>query len=306
MEPSTPAAHETERSWRKKAIAFYWENEFLILIILAIVLARAYPPLGAEYLHPEITATWIAVGFIFVLAGVGLRTEEFSRALKQWQFNAFVEVFNFGAVSALVFGLSRALLAANALSRDLANGMAICACLPITVNMVIVLTNSAGGDEAAAVFHAAFSNLVGVFLSPLLILGYLGVSADIKLYDVFYKLALKVVLPTIIGQVLQKTSPAVRAFSQRNKTAFKLAQQYALAFIVYTVFCKTFQKESDTSIGNIFLMSKFCWLGLKILLLLGMRKSHPPRTLSRPRFLVSAAAMGLPYSLFPIRFPRCS
>lgn len=241
--------------WRKKAIAFYWENEFLILIILAIVLARAYPPLGAKYLHPDITATWIAVCFIFVLAGLGLKTAELSRALRQLKFNAFVQLFNFGAVSALVYGLSRALIATNILSEDLAAGMTICACLPMTINMVMVLTKSAGGDEAAAIFHAAFGNLLGVFLSPLLILGYLGVTADIELYDVFYKLALKVVLPTFIGQVVQKTSPAVVAFTQRHKSAFKLAQQYALVFIVYTVFCKTFQKESESSIGDIFLMS---------------------------------------------------
>jgi hypothetical protein len=46
-------------------VDFYFTNEFLVLVVLAIVLAKAYPPLGAEYLRPEITATWIAVIFIF-------------------------------------------------------------------------------------------------------------------------------------------------------------------------------------------------------------------------------------------------
>lgn len=51
---------------------FYWANEFLILVVSAILLARAYPPLGADYLQPRITATWIAVVFIFCKCGVGL------------------------------------------------------------------------------------------------------------------------------------------------------------------------------------------------------------------------------------------
>ena len=52
------------RAWRKWC-AVYATNSFLILVICAILLAFAYPPLGAVYLAPQITATWIAVMFIF-------------------------------------------------------------------------------------------------------------------------------------------------------------------------------------------------------------------------------------------------
>ena len=44
---------------------FYWGNEFVCLVVIVILLARAYPPLGADYLQPHITSTWIAVLFIF-------------------------------------------------------------------------------------------------------------------------------------------------------------------------------------------------------------------------------------------------
>jgi hypothetical protein len=47
------------------ALKIYLQFEFLILIIIAICLAAAYPPLGADYLQPQITSTWIAVIFIF-------------------------------------------------------------------------------------------------------------------------------------------------------------------------------------------------------------------------------------------------
>lgn len=53
------------RPFLNKVIDFYWANEFVILVVIAILIARAYPPLGAEYLYPQITATWIAVVFIF-------------------------------------------------------------------------------------------------------------------------------------------------------------------------------------------------------------------------------------------------
>ena len=254
--PSTDDSDDDNKNPFHRAVAFYWANEFLILVVCAILLARAYPPLGADYLQPEITATWLAVCFIFVLAGLGLKTAEFAKAFQQLRFNVTVQVFNFGVVSASVYGLSRGLEAASILSQDLADGMVVCASLPMTINMVLVLTKASGGDEAAAIFNAAAGNLMGVFLSPVLILGYLGVTGDIDLVEVFYKLALRVVVPVVVGQVLQKTSEAVMEFVQKHKKHFKAAQQYCLVFIVYTVFCRTFEDDSSSSIGDIFLMSK--------------------------------------------------
>ena len=68
---TVPSTEEDEINPRR--FARYWsklcnvyeEYEFLLLIVLAIALAKAYPPLGTDYLAPKITATWVAVIFIF-------------------------------------------------------------------------------------------------------------------------------------------------------------------------------------------------------------------------------------------------
>lgn len=247
----------------------YKKNDFIIQVIIAILLARAYPPLGAEYLQPQITSTWIAVLFIFVLAGLGLKTKEFKKAFQRLWFNLAVQTFNFGVVSSIVFGASHGLIQVGAIPKSLADGMVVCASLPLTINMCLVLTKSAGGDEASAIFNAAFGNMVGVFLSPALILGYLGVSGDVELWEVFYKLALRVVLPVTVGQLLQKFCPPVVAFNTKHKPKFKKAQQLALVYIVYTVFCRTFSREDDdTNVGDIFIMIAilFCLLCLCMIL----------------------------------------
>lgn len=110
--------------------------------------------------------------------------------------------------------------------------------------------------------HLSAGNMVGVFLSPILILGYLGVTGDVDLIEVFYKLALRVVLPVAVGQIIQKKMPKVVAYYKANKKYFKKLQEYCLVFIVYTVFCRTFEDESDSSIGDIFLMIVFVFLFL--------------------------------------------
>lgn len=261
---------------------FYWDNEFLALVLLSILLAYAYPPLGGRYLAPHITATWIAVFLIFLLSGISLKSEELSKAFQRLKFNAFVQIFNFFVVSSLTFGFSRLMIHAGAIDKSLADGMVISTSVSITVNMVIVLTKSSGGDEAAAIFNAAFGNIVGVFLSPALVLMYLNINIDgngtADLGQVFYKLSLRMILPIAIGQIIHKFySPAVN-FVKENKRHFKHLQEYCLVFIVYTTFCRQFlKKESDeTPVGDIFIMIAFvflllitsmvlAWYGLKLL-----------------------------------------
>jgi sodium/bile acid cotransporter 7 len=58
------------------------------------------------------------------------------------------------------------------------------------MNMLMVITKSAGGDEAAAVFHCAVGNLLGAFVSPFLIFTYLGVDTHVDLPVAFTKLAI--------------------------------------------------------------------------------------------------------------------
>ena len=134
------------------------------------------------------------------------------------QFNIFVQVFNFFVVSAIVYACTRLLIASEVLSEGMANGMVVCSCLPMTISSVAVLTKISGGDEAAAIFNSACSNLVAVFLSPALILGYVSVSGEVDVYRVFVKIALRVVLPVVVGQFLQKRSQMAVKFVQHSSS----------------------------------------------------------------------------------------
>jgi len=246
-----PAAQASRLDFIKKV---YGTHTFLIHVLIGILLAWAYPPLGGKYLAPHITAKWVAVIFIFVMAGLGLKTEEFANAFKQFRFNLTVQIFNFMAVSGLVFGVSRFLLTFNLIAKNLADGMVICSCLPMTINMVLVMTKSAGGEEAAAVFNAAFGNMLGVFITPLLILMYLGEETSMKLGPVFFKLGVRVLVPITVGQLLKNFVPPVKSFVTEHKPKFKKLQEWALVFIIYTVFCHTFLGEVETTAVDALIM----------------------------------------------------
>jgi len=77
-EEENPEKEFCHRRIANGLLNFFFTYEFPILILLVIPIAKAYPPLGATYLAPRITASWIAVMLIFLFSGLGLRTDELS------------------------------------------------------------------------------------------------------------------------------------------------------------------------------------------------------------------------------------
>jgi solute carrier family 10 (sodium/bile acid cotransporter), member 7 len=237
-----------------RAHDLYEKFDFPIHVLIGILIAWLYPPLGAVYVAPMITANWVAVCYIFVLFGLGVRTEEFTSALTKMPFNALVQVYNFGFISGVVFGVTRLLAMAGILTQNLADGMAICGCLPMSINVGIVLTMAAGGDEAVAIFNTSFGNFVGVFLSPALILGYLGTIGYVDVGQVYMKLSLIVIVPLIVGQLIQRLVRPVREFYFAHKKTFKKTAEWALVFIIFTIFSRNFYSGSKVPIGQVFIL----------------------------------------------------
>jgi len=261
---------------------FYSANSFLLKAIMAVLAAKLYPPLGATYLHPEITSTWIAVVFIFVMAGLSfefhdLNNTDTAATRRGCFFNTFVLVLNFGVPSLLVFGTTLFLRRQfNLVSQELTDGMFVCACMPISINMVIVLTKFAKGDQRAAVSLAAIGSLLGLVVSPTLILLYIGVEPAIDITtNLLVKLVLRIIVPTLVGQLLKLSSTVVELM-ERYKNYFKSGQEWASVYIVYTAFCKSFFASLDTGAMGIFCMAVaevmillvsmlLAWYSLKIL-----------------------------------------
>jgi sodium/bile acid cotransporter 7 len=242
------------QQFKHRLYDFYEKFDFPIHVLIGILIAWLYPPLGAVYVAPMVTANWVAVCYIFVLFGLGVRTEEFTSALTKMPFNALVQVYNFGFISAVVFGVTRLLALLGVLTQNLADGMAICGCLPMSINVGIVLTMAAGGDEAVAIFNTSFGNFVGVFLSPALILGYLGTIGYVNVGQVYMKLSLIVIVPLIVGQLIQRLVKPIREFYFKHKKTFKKTAEWALVFIIFTIFSRNFYAGTKVALGQVFIL----------------------------------------------------
>jgi solute carrier family 10 (sodium/bile acid cotransporter), member 7 len=269
---------------------FYRQYEFLLLILLAIGLARIYPTLGAVYLYPQITASWLAITIIFLLTGLSLPTTDLFHTLSHWRFHVFVQLFSFGVASVLIFGVARTLYRYNVLGLELFHGMTLVGTLPMTINSAYVLTRCANGDEAAALLNSVVANMLGIFLSPVLLLLYVNVPAGggggsgddggndgtrgrDNFVTVFIELALRVILPTAVGQILQKTTN-IQTVLDAHKVVVNRVHMFAMMYMVYSIFCKTFYRRdennndnSNNNLAEIFLMIA-CQLVLLVTLMI--------------------------------------
>jgi solute carrier family 10 (sodium/bile acid cotransporter), member 7 len=305
----TASVDETETAtspspprWKQFIQEFVQTNSFVLKAAVSIGVAKLYPPLGAHYLHPEITATWIAVICIFTLAGLSLKSGEFltSASSLLW-FNTFVLTFNFGVVSLITFGITRIIRAYDMLPEGLTNGMVICSCMPVTVTILIVVTKSAHGNEVASVMLAAVGSLLSVVVTPALLFMYIGVQSDVSFAEVFVKLFIRVVVPLLFGQLLQWSSPTLVHFVAEHKQQFKNVQENTLIFIVYTVFCKTFLSPIQAGVWDILWMAVLqgttlvgvmilAWYSLKVLF-----RQHPKlRVTGLYGCTQKSAAIGIP------------
>ena len=132
---------------------------------------------------------------IFLLVGIGVKTNEFKKSVLFWRLTLFVHLFIYAYHPCIGMVVTHSLSAWTNISLFLLDGLMITLCLPTTISGAVVLTANSNGNEAAAVVNTSMSNLLGIALTPALILAFLGNLGDIDIAAVFIKLALRVILP---------------------------------------------------------------------------------------------------------------
>ncbi|XP_078262279.1 sodium/bile acid cotransporter 7 isoform X2 [Rhinoraja longicauda] len=162
--------------------------------------------------------------------------EELTNALMHVKLHMFVQTFTLAFFpSAIWFFLK--LLALTSINPWLLKGLQTVGCMPPPVSSAVILTKAVGGNEAAAIFNSAFGSFLGIIITPLLLLLFLGSSSAVPFSSIFSQLFMTVVVPLFIGQIVRQY---IKDWLERNKPPFGAISSCVLLMIIYSTFCDTF------------------------------------------------------------------
>lgn len=175
-------------------------DPMVAVLVLATTLALLLPAMG-EVRDAARAISNGGIFAVFLINGMRIRRGEIWRGLANWRFFAPLLLFVFGAMAAA--GLGFAALAGIMLPPLVALGFIYLGCLPSTIQSATSYTSLADGNVALAVVGAALINIAGVFISAPLFALLGGSGAGEVGSEAIIRIGLILVLPFVIGQVVQ-------------------------------------------------------------------------------------------------------
>lgn len=187
-------------SGKRPLLARFKPDWYLILIVAMGALASVLPARG-EVADGLGWVTKIAIGGVFFLHGARLSREAVIRGLVHWRLHLVILSATFAAFPLLTVAL--AALPPWITPPELATGLILVGCLPSTIQSSIAFVSVARGNVPAAVAAASGSNILGVFLTPLLV-GLLLHAQGSMSPSAIWSIVLQLLIPFVAGQVLRR------------------------------------------------------------------------------------------------------
>ncbi len=194
-------------------------------------------------LYPGNSGIWLglrnlAIIEIFFISGLTIPSRQLVKATLQWRAHVYIQLMSLGLFPFVMWALQpvwRALF-----PEELVIGLLVVGALPTTIVSCVALTRIARGDEVVALVNATAGNLLGIIVTPTLLLLMLGTAGQVDAVAVFQKLLFMVVLPMAAGQLIRYLfwRPDDRA-----KKFLKYGSHSGILVILMIVMMKTFITE---------------------------------------------------------------
>jgi solute carrier family 10 (sodium/bile acid cotransporter), member 7 len=263
---SAPETRESPAPWSATVWTWVRRNGFVIGLFAAVIIAFLFPEPGSRngWLHPDLISNF-GIALILFLQGLSMPLEKVKRGAGNWRLHVIIQLFTF--VVFPIVGLGFQFIEPHIWVNEpqgIQQGFLYLCVLPSTVSTSVVLTSVARGNTAAAILSAAFSNIVGVVLTPLLVsflMQATGQSGPIG--PLLLQIACLTLLPFAIGVGLRRF---IQAWIDANKSWVNLISNTVILFIVYTAFCDSVNERIWDKYGVVLTVGVF----LSVALLFGI------------------------------------
>ncbi|WP_265520830.1 bile acid:sodium symporter family protein [Oerskovia flava] len=181
-----------------------WVDPFVVLLVAVMVLGLVVP-VGADVQRVVDAVADVAVAVLFLVYGMRLPTTEVVAGLRNVRLQGSILASTY-VVFPLV-GLLVAWAVTPLIGEPLAAGVLFLALLPSTVQSSVAFTSVARGNIAGAICGATVSNVVGMVVTPLLVLwlfaGTGAADGAVGGFDGLRGVLVHLLVPFVVGQLLQ-------------------------------------------------------------------------------------------------------
>jgi sodium/bile acid cotransporter 7 len=211
-------------------------DPFIVGLVTAVILASLLPCRGeGAVVFGFITNA--AIALLFFLHGAKLSRQAIFDGIGNWRLHLTVLASSF--VMFPLIGLALRAGLHQWVSAPMLDGLVFLCLLPSTVQSSIAFTSIAHGNVPAAVCSASASNVLGMFVTPVLVglllaseLGQNGAGGGISV-EAVGGILLQLLAPFILGHL---SRPWTEKWLGRHKPVVNLVDRGSILLVVYTAF----------------------------------------------------------------------
>ena len=206
-------------------------DRYMLLLAATVIFATTVPARG-EFAGILRHVIYWAVSLLFFLYGAKLSTAVVATGISNWRLQAACLLCTFALFPLLT--LAAMPLASPLFPAAVVTGILYIGCMPSTVQSSIAFTSISNGNVAGAVCAASISNLLGVVLSPLLLMLLISSAAHVTVEpSAIWKIVQQILLPFAAGQLCR---PLLADFLNRHKAPTMIVDRGSILLIVYSAF----------------------------------------------------------------------
>jgi sodium/bile acid cotransporter 7 len=231
-----------QKSW---LVDFFSKNWFVLGLVSLILFSFIFPGIGYTLGFNGVTAD-VTIVLIFLITGLTLPSETILSRLSNIKLHIFIQIFIFIFIPLYV--MITAKLLDGFINEWTMIGLYATAVLPTTISSNIVFTQASGGNVVATTFNAALANVMGIFISPLLLSFMLRTTGSIipleELLGILKDLVFHMLLPIIVGQV-------IRIFFTSALTKYSKILRKSTSVMILIIVFLTISKAVKSGLFNI-------------------------------------------------------
>jgi sodium/bile acid cotransporter 7 len=234
-----------------------------------MVVLATFLPVSGQAAEIFGTITTVAIAILFFLHGAKISREALVDGVMHWKLHGVVFAFTFALFP--VLGLMAKPVLLPILGQELYWGFLFMCFLPSTVQSSIAFTSVAQGNVAGAVCSASFSNIAGMFITPLLV-SFFILGETTHNFDPtasIIQITLLLLVPFVLGQLLR---PYVFPYMQKMPKIVKVFDQGSILMVVYGAFSSAVAAGlwQQVSVQTLIMLIIACSVLLTLIMLLAL------------------------------------